>query len=286
MFENILIVGGMNPNFDIVLKSVCSLKKLGAHKCTLFHCISRDEANETVSSSILELYGEEFKEQAKILIEEGYEVKLQLTSGNLPEQLGKEVSIGDYSLVVAGASERSLLGSFLEREAAYGIMRGISLPLLIVRVPSYPSRKTLDETGCNLYGHVLCPVDYSESTGTVIGSVSKMAESGTDRITLMHVIENTHHKDGKGTADMEVTSYGRESLQRMADDLKRGNAAVDVLVCTGSPAEEIMRAADKTGATLIVMGSKGKGLVRELHLGSVSHEVARHSSVSVMLIPV
>ena len=286
MFENILIIGGMNPNFDIVLKSVCSLKKLGSRKCTLFHCISSNEANETVSSSISELYTEELKVQEKMLVEEGYEVKLQVTSGDLREELKKEVELEDFSLIVSGASERSLLGTLLEREAAYSIMAGISLPLLLVRVPSYPSRKVLYQTECNLHSHILFPVDYTESTGTVMGTVSKMAESGADRITLMHVIENNHHKHEKAAEEMVETRDDRETLQRMAEDLKKGKAAVDVMVRTGSPAEEIIRASDETGVTLIVMGSKGKGLVREMYLGSVSHKVARHSSVSVMLMPV
>ncbi len=286
MFENILIVGGMNPNFDIVLKSICSMSKLGTRKCTLFHCISNDEANETVSSSIMELYQEELKVQGKILTDEGYEVKLMVTSGDLRDEVRKAIKSEDFSLVVVGAAENSLFGAFLERDAAYSIMSDMSLPLLLVRVPSSPSRKTLDETECNLYSHIMVPIDYSENAEKVIERVRWMAESGADRVTLIHVADNIGHRIGEGANHVSVEMNEKELLQRVAENSIKGFAEVDSLVRIGSAADEIIRAAEDTGATLIVMGSRGKSLVRELYLGSVSHNVARHSPVSVMLVPV
>lgn len=286
MFENIMIVGGMNPNFDIVLKSICSMSKLGTRKCTLFHCISNAEANETVSSSIMGLYEEELMVQKKTLTDEGYEVKLVVTSGDLRDEVRKTLKSEDFSLVVVGAAENSLLGAFIEKEAAFSIISGISLPLLLVRVPSYPSRKSLDETKCNLYSHILVPTDYSENAEKVLESVSQMAESGADRVTLIHVVQKTHHKPGTGSNQVSVEMKDKELLEKIAEKAVKGNAEVDCLVRIGSPADEIIHAAEETGATLIVMGSRGKGLVSELYLGSVSHNVARHSPVSVMLMPV
>jgi nucleotide-binding universal stress UspA family protein len=48
---------------------------------------------------------------------------------------------------------------------------------------------------------------------------------------------------------------------------------------------EIMRVIQQSNVHLVVMGSQGRGFVEELFLGSVSHNVARHSRAPVLLIP-
>jgi len=132
----------------------------------------------------------------------------------------------------------------------------------------------------------MVPIDYSENAEKVIERVRWMAESGADRVTLIHVADNIGHRIGEGANHVSVEMNEKELLQRVAENSIKGFAEVDSLVRIGSAADEIIRAAEDTGATLIVMGSRGKSLVRELYLGSVSHNVARHSPVSVMLVPV
>jgi len=41
----------------------------------------------------------------------------------------------------------------------------------------------------------------------------------------------------------------------------------------------------KNGYSLIVLGSQGRGFFNEIFIGSVSHQVARQSDVSVLLVP-
>lgn len=60
---------------------------------------------------------------------------------------------------------------------------------------------------------------------------------------------------------------------------------VDNQVCYGIPEEEICRLIKERGAQMVVMGTQGRGFVREIFLGSVSHGVLRNSSVPVLLLP-
>jgi nucleotide-binding universal stress UspA family protein len=73
-------------------------------------------------------------------------------------------------------------------------------------------------------------------------------------------------------------------IERMGRLFRKLGLAVDLVFATGSPAEEILRAAERHRADLIVMGSKGlTGLDRYL-LGSVSRKVARHAPCSVLVV--
>ena len=52
----------------------------------------------------------------------------------------------------------------------------------------------------------------------------------------------------------------------------------------GKPAEEIMKAASKQQADLIVMGAKGLGAVDRIVLGSVSTRVVQHANCAVLVV--
>jgi nucleotide-binding universal stress UspA family protein len=64
-----------------------------------------------------------------------------------------------------------------------------------------------------------------------------------------------------------------------------GRDAVDeILVETGHPVERILHHIDKIPCDLVVMGSRGQGLLKEALLGSTSHRVLRQSSKPVLVV--
>jgi nucleotide-binding universal stress UspA family protein len=72
----------------------------------------------------------------------------------------------------------------------------------------------------------------------------------------------------------------REIGERILDAVKfraeqRGVKAVELLLEHGDPADQIVRAAERHGAELIVMGRRGLGDLQGLLLGSVSHKVCQ-----------
>lgn len=54
---------------------------------------------------------------------------------------------------------------------------------------------------------------------------------------------------------------------------------------SGSPGERICKAADDHKADLIVMGTRGLGVLRRTILGSVSDYVVHHAEVPVTIVP-
>jgi nucleotide-binding universal stress UspA family protein len=59
--------------------------------------------------------------------------------------------------------------------------------------------------------------------------------------------------------------------------------SVTVRSISGSPAEELLKAAD--GADMLVVGSRGEGGFGRLHMGSVSTQVSHHAHVPVVVVP-
>ncbi len=79
-----------------------------------------------------------------------------------------------------------------------------------------------------------------------------------------------------------ATAVARDAAARLVsgDDLEVTASAV-----LERPAQALLRAAEELGATVIVVGSRGRGSVRGAILGSVSHSVASKAKVPVLVVP-
>jgi len=77
---------------------------------------------------------------------------------------------------------------------------------------------------------------------------------------------------------------GREIAEQAQQALEDAGVDVATEVLQGPPGEAILRVAEAHQADLIVMGTRGRGDLTSLLLGSVSHRVAAHSHIPVMIV--
>jgi len=75
----------------------------------------------------------------------------------------------------------------------------------------------------------------------------------------------------------------RRALDAEAAVLTQDNVSVTTTVVVGRPASAILERATQVGADLIVMGSRGRGAIATMVLGSTSAEVAAHAPCPVLV---
>jgi nucleotide-binding universal stress UspA family protein len=66
--------------------------------------------------------------------------------------------------------------------------------------------------------------------------------------------------------------------------LVKAGFTAEPLCQLGKPAEEIMKAASKLRADLIVMGAQGLGAIVRFLIGSVSTRVVQHANCAVLVV--
>ena len=81
------------------------------------------------------------------------------------------------------------------------------------------------------------------------------------------------------TIDLGKLKALKKKLQDKTD------AEIRILVRHGSPSLQILEMANNVGATMIIIGSQGRGYVQDLFLGGVSMQVIRKAHIPVLTIP-
>lgn len=133
---------------------------------------------------------------------------------------------------------------------------------------------------------ILAATDGSEHADRAVDVAASIAGVYQAKLILVHVLPdvvNEHLPEHiEKYIEFERLDVG-EALNAMGDGaldraLKRareqGVEDIEALLATGSPAKEILEIAERYNVDFIVMGSRGRGDLEGLLMGSVSHKVS------------
>ncbi len=222
--------------------------------------------------------------QCKALEDQGYAVKLNLLIGEPRAEIDRLYDAENCDLVVVGSRVRSATMEVFLGGVAGEILHHCRRPLLVARAPADEEPAT--ECPLTAREAILFPTDFSDNAERAFAIVVQMAQEGHRPVVLFHVQDRSklerHLKDRLD----EFNAVDQSRLDRMKQELlSKGAREVSVELPYGLPSEEILRRTRRGDIALTIMGSQGRGFFGEVFLGSVSHNIARHSPAPVLLIP-
>lgn len=140
------------------------------------------------------------------------------------------------------------------------------------------------------YKRLLVAVDLSGASDMVMKTAMELGRALQAELHIIHVhkIHAGNLMEG-GMEDAEVLAAQEVAkleikLAEFATQYVDAGIAMTTAVYSGEPYLEIVQAADKAGADMIIMGTHGRTGVAYLVLGSVAENVLRHAKVPVMSI--
>ena len=290
MFEKFIVATDVSKDFLVSMSCVGGLKPYGAKKCLL---IQFRDLNEIIdfsgvySNELLYEYEKTVARHKEEIEKEGFEVEVRILPGFSPSQINRICSDEGYSLTVIASRKYSPSGEVNFGRMANDLIHAARFPVMQIRteetVKTYDpdARETMDLTSCILY-----PTDFSENADAAFKYVSEMASGIADEVTLLHVQDKSKispHLEGRIEEFNKLDEARLKGMKEMLE--KQGKSKISTVVKYGSPSLEILRLTEDLGVKLIIMGSQGRGYVKEFFLGSVSQNIARMSPSSVLLIP-
>lgn len=130
---------------------------------------------------------------------------------------------------------------------------------------------------------ILCPVDFDPNSLLALQLASELAQERRATLHLLHVVAMPPGPEvALPFGKMETAA--RSKLDRLARRKVNAKANYEVEVLMGDPSVEILQAAKRHGANLIVMATHGRKGLRHLVLGSVAEHVVREAPCPVLTV--
>ena len=139
---------------------------------------------------------------------------------------------------------------------------------------------------------VLAALDLDRTTPDVLRETRLWTRRLGAELFLIHVAEPDPDFIGYGAGPESVRlavahkfTRAHQRIEALSVELRKEGLDATALLLQGATAETILREADRLSADVVLMGTRARGAVRELFVGSVSKEVLRRSTRPVLLIP-
>ncbi|MEJ2619345.1 MAG: universal stress protein [Candidatus Thiodiazotropha sp.] len=139
----------------------------------------------------------------------------------------------------------------------------------------------------------LVAIDLTPASGDVIEQAQKLLKLSADsQLWLLHIANPEpdfvgYEPGPQAVRDGQARDFHdqHQSLQEYAEHLRAAGTDCIALQVQGAYADKILQEAEKLQVDIIVIGSHGKGLVKELIYGSTSNQLVRRAEIPILLVP-
>ncbi|MBI5954527.1 MAG: cation:proton antiporter [Chloroflexi bacterium] len=157
------------------------------------------------------------------------------------------------------------------------LLTSITSPLLVQRFALGLQTGSGNDKPLPLFGRILVPVTEPRTQENLVALAALLARSSEGKVMAVSVAEDTHTRENSFLAH-------RELLEHIPEILNDPDVEIELIPrMAGSHAEGILHTAAERGASLIVMGWRGKARQSRSVLGAVLDEVIWGSDTPVLV---
>lgn len=279
MFERVLYATDFSEYAQKIMECLCEIP--GIKEIIVLHVIDtkRIAYGEESESVLIKKAELTLQEQKKRLESIGKTVDTKVKVGIPSREILRTADEERASLVVMGSRGMSLIKDILLGSVSSDVLRYGKTNLLIMRhkIAEQLEGEVFEKYCDRIFSKVLYPTDFSKNAEQILFAVKAL---NPGKIIAVHVVD-------KGETKEELDACVKEAekrLKEMQDSLKNTGLNADFHVHIGDPAHEINSVAEEEDVSLIAMGTRGKGLIEEIRLGSTSENVVRNAKRPVLVL--
>lgn len=177
--------------------------------------------------------------------------------------------------------KRLLLGSVTER-----LMRTLPCPLLVVRGDASKPARSPD--GSTRFQRILIGCDFSPDADLALQHALSLAQEFQSELHLAHVIEMptyTEHLrpmlEHRRSSSGEIKAFMQHKLDALIPQDALNWCRASTVMLEGQPYEQLLQHAEQEAIDLIVLGTRGHGLIDTMLIGSTTDRVIRRAACAV-----
>lgn len=137
-----------------------------------------------------------------------------------------------------------------------------------------------------MFKTICLALDGSENSRGAIPVAAELAEAGGAKIVIAHVVELVAGKGG--VVPVHIEDAIQAELEKDLEALRGREIEAELEVTEniiGGPARGVLEIAERTGADLIVCGTRGHTALGGLLLGSVAERLVQTAKRPVLVVP-
>jgi nucleotide-binding universal stress UspA family protein len=142
-----------------------------------------------------------------------------------------------------------------------------------------------------MFRRILVALDGSAHAGQALNEAIDLAKSSDGSLTLMAVapepsiwlVDGAYRRSEDLKALLQQIDSEHDSMLKAAAETVPDGVPCATVLAHGSPGPTIVEHLEKGEHDLVAVGSRGRGAIRSLLLGSVSQHVAQASPVPVLI---
>ncbi len=194
-------------------------------------------------------------------------------------EISKVAEEEDVDLIYMPSKGEHILRDMFIGHTASNVARAATRPVLLVKYEWDKARHTVRciWDARRVFDNPLIALDFSPCSDSIVETVKNLFEDYVKKATLMHVIDY-----GKPDKTKELSEYALKKLEEYAKKFKFES---ELEVGVGVASNAILNEAVIKGSTVIVVGKRGRSVLKDLLLGSTADGVIRKSMLPVLLVP-
>jgi nucleotide-binding universal stress UspA family protein len=276
MFARILIPVDFSDQSLQMFQCIAQFCGEGNEEMVLLNVIGRgDEVDDDQERKVQELIDSvtEIDIKAKFLREVGSPVD------SILDVAEKE----DITMIAMASSGKGMAREFIVGSTSLGVIRNSLIPVFLDKfeVTEEEGELVVGRRCANLFRMAMVPLDFSSCNEPILEQLQYLIKNGLERAVLFHTIDSSKYR----VSDDSRFQWVKEELNKIKDELDVKDCDISTHVHFGSPVYNILEVSREFNASLILMGTHGKSFLHEMTLGSVSEEVIRKATISLLIIP-
>jgi len=281
MFRKMLVCTDLSPASDALIQCVGELKRVGMEEAVLTH-VNFLATTPGVEEICTEETSPILQHQKSVLEDQNIRVTVEMPCGLPAHAIAETAERHGVSAILIGTHGKGRLQAATLGSVSAQVLQQARRPVLLVRIALIEEGKS--EAVCGgLFRNIFFPTDFSRTAEMALDYLGKIAHDTRCPVTVMHVAEQHAAGQPDTRYSGEDAGFLLESKVRRLRELGGADAAAELV--HGNPAAEILRRIKEGDFSIIIMGGHGKGIVKELILGSVANEVSRKADIPVLFIP-
>ncbi|MDH7498595.1 MAG: universal stress protein [Syntrophomonadaceae bacterium] len=278
LVEKAVVGTDFSPQAAQLVDCVAELRSIGLKEIVLVHVLDvRTPGGAAVGLGDLDRALLDRKKEALEAL--GLQVKTAVPVGFPAAELVRVAREEKASLIVVASHGKGFVKEVFLGSTTADLIRTSTVPVLVEKLANVDSDTCL--RACRqMFQSVLLPIDFSAYSTRVVDIAKEMA-GVMGSVTLLSSVERAADRQELERARAQAEEW----LEGLRQEFEGLGVRCAVRVTQGSASRAILATAQELGVTLIMMGTRGQGMLTELVLGSTAHAVTRRATCAVVLVP-